>query len=258
MRARSVVLLAAFALLSLGACDNFDLYTMLDGRPPSGDDGGGGGDVVPLALSVAEISLYAGGTYALSATGGVPPYQYSVSQGSGTIDASSGLYTAPAQPGTETVRVTDLVDSTSEATVHVLAPISFTISPSSVTLGVGTSITFTAAGGVPPIVFSIVSGSGTVDAGTGLYTAPAAPGTELVRATDAQGAQADATVSAVVTVGLAISPLAVSLYTDTQVDFEAFGGVSRTHSPWPRVADPWSPAPVRTRPPAARAPPWSA
>lgn len=51
---------------------------------------------------------------------GVPPYLYQVvSASGGTIDANSGVYFAPSQVGSYTVRVTDNIGNTSDATVTV-------------------------------------------------------------------------------------------------------------------------------------------
>lgn len=58
-----------------------------------------------------------------SGSGGVEPYTYSVVAGGagGTIDASSGVYTAPAVSGIDTIRVTDsdLVPATADTTINV-------------------------------------------------------------------------------------------------------------------------------------------
>ncbi|MHC4781107.1 MAG: FG-GAP repeat domain-containing protein, partial [Planctomycetota bacterium] len=59
-----------------------------------------------------------------------------------------------------------------------------TINPSSVRIAIGQSMTFTAAGGEPTYSFSIIQGSGTINAGTGMYVAPSSPGSDLVRVTD--------------------------------------------------------------------------
>ena len=47
----------------------------------------------------------------------MPPYTFSILSGVGAINSSSGLYTAPATPGTTYVLVTDKQGSTAKATV---------------------------------------------------------------------------------------------------------------------------------------------
>lgn len=82
-----------------------------------------------------------------------------------------------------------------EETVAECAAQTLAISPASPTLAASGSRTFTASGGVPPYVFSIVAGSGTIQSSIGSYTAPATVGSQTVRVTDREGSVADATVT---------------------------------------------------------------
>ena len=43
----------------------------------------------------------------LTASGGTPPYRFSLIQGGGVIDESSGVYNAPSTPGAVVIRVID-------------------------------------------------------------------------------------------------------------------------------------------------------
>ena len=66
----------------------------------------------PTASSDVEIKAPAarikvGERMTFTATGGVPPYKYSIVQGGGTIDADSGVYTAPNTVGAVVVRAID-------------------------------------------------------------------------------------------------------------------------------------------------------
>lgn len=111
--------------------------------------------------------------------------------GGGTIN-QSGLYTAPATPGTYTVRATSVANSSrwGEATVSVTAPATVTVqvSPSAVTLApLGTqqfaaTVTGTANTAVTWSVEPTGGAGGTITQG-GLYTAPALLGNYTVRAT---------------------------------------------------------------------------
>lgn len=56
----------------------------------------------------------------------------------------------------------------------------------------GNSISFNGAGGVEPYVYSVQSGGGTINASTGVYTAPAIESNVIVRVTDAAAAHATA------------------------------------------------------------------
>src|SRR5690606_35584925 len=58
-----------------------------------------------------------------------------------------------------------------------------------------TSYTFTAHGGSGGYVFSIVSGQSSINASTGVFTAPATAGTTVVRVKDSNNSAVTATVT---------------------------------------------------------------
>ena len=69
------------------------------------------------------------------------------------------------------------------------------ISPLSSAAAPGQTLQFLASGGESPYVFLVVAGGlGSIDAETGLYTAPSVPSVDIVRVVDAAGASADAQV----------------------------------------------------------------
>lgn len=120
---------------------------------------------------------------------------WSVTAGGGTINASTGLFTA----GTTTGAFPNTVRATSgtifgTATVNVIAgPLTtITVTPNPVTLAVNTQQQFTAVGrdaggnvvAITP-VWSVVNGGGTINAASGLFTAGGTTGTfnNTVRAT---------------------------------------------------------------------------
>ena len=120
---------------------------------------------------------------------------WSIVSGGGTI-SSTGLFTAGTTPGTTVIRVTCSginVDVTITVAAGPLATI--TVTPNPVTLAIGAPQTFTAVGtdangnvvAITP-VWSTVNPPGSIDAGTGLFTAGGATGQfdNTVRAT--QGA----------------------------------------------------------------------
>jgi hypothetical protein len=72
------------------------------------------------------------------------------------------------------------------------------IAPGTLTLEINTPYTFTTSGGTLPYTYSIVSGLGTINANTGVYTAPATPGGPYtIRVTDGGGLTSDSTVTIV-------------------------------------------------------------
>ncbi len=175
-----------------------------------------------LSISPAAVNILTNGAQTFTASGGVTPYTYSVVSGGGSINSSSGAYTAPASPATVVVRVTDAIGNTANANATVVHPL--VISPSPVTLAVNNSTTFSASGGQTPYVYSILSGGGSINSSSGAFTAPGASGTTVVRVTDNLGSTSDSTVT--VNPAIAISPASVTLALNAMQTFTATGGVS--------------------------------
>jgi len=99
------------------------------------------------------------------------------------------------------------------------------ISPSTVTTVVDTSVTFSATGGNPPYTYQVISGSGTIDSASGVYTAPSSPGSDIVMATDSSGQSGTSTVTVVNPLEeLKISPITASVSVGNSISFIATGG----------------------------------
>lgn len=96
------VVMAAL-LLAAASCSDFSLYGVMRGEIP-----GGIPQISPLA-----VTLVVGATCDFSASGGSPPHRFLVLTGSGSIDAGSGLYTAPPTPGNSQIQVSDSKGATS-------------------------------------------------------------------------------------------------------------------------------------------------
>jgi hypothetical protein len=134
----------------------------------------------------------------------------------GTIDAS-GLYTAPASPGTFHVVAISVGDPTrsSSAVIHVQAlatPVEVSLSPATVQMPVAGIQRFTATvtgTANTQVRWSVTeAGGGTIDA-SGLYTAPTVGGTFHVVATSV--VDPGKTATATVTVEPELSPVSVSI-----------------------------------------------
>ena len=122
---------------------------------------------------------------------------WTIVNGGGTIDANSGLFTAGAVAGTytNTVQATSgSVSGTATVTVTAIVPVlaTITVTPNPASMLTNATQLFTAVGRdglgvIIPIapVWTVVSGGGTIDIGTGLFTAGAVAGTfnNTVRAT---------------------------------------------------------------------------
>jgi hypothetical protein len=122
----------------------------------------------------------------------------------GTI-TSSGMYTAPSTPGTDTVTATSAADSTksASATVTVTAPatVSVSVSPASAALVTGGRQQFTATvSGTSNTSVTWTATGGTISS-AGLYTAPATAGSYTATATSV----ADTTKSASASISVAVA-----------------------------------------------------
>ena len=90
----------------VAGCDDFSFYGLIDDARDRRDTG--------LALQISPISatVPAGADLLFSATGGTRPYTYALVRGNGSVDPESGVYTAPATPSVDIVRLID-ADGTS-------------------------------------------------------------------------------------------------------------------------------------------------
>lgn len=141
---------------------------------------------------------------------------WSVTNGGGTINATSGLFTAGAVAGTfaNTVRATSgAIFGTATAIVTPGALATITVTPNPARLATGAQQQFTAVGrdgsgnvvAITP-VWSVVNGGGTINASTGLFTAGAVAGTFNNTVVATSGAlSGNATV--IVTSGLPPAPI---------------------------------------------------
>jgi hypothetical protein len=152
--------------------------------------------LAPFALSPDKATVSATSTCLFTASGGKPPYSYALASPTlGSIDPAGGLYTAPALAGSDTVLASDAIGNTAEAELTVTPPGPLAISPSAITLAAGSTLSFSASGGLTPYSFSLGRGQGTIDASSGFYTAPGEAGIDIVRVTDFAGSTAEATVT---------------------------------------------------------------
>lgn len=69
------------------------------------------------------------------------------------------------------------------------------IQPKVKTVAIGNQIQFATSNGKPPFNYTLLSGSGSIDAASGLYQAPDQPSTAVIRVTDAMSTTSDAVVT---------------------------------------------------------------
>ncbi|MHB1192199.1 MAG: hypothetical protein ACYC6F_04055 [Longimicrobiales bacterium] len=220
------------------------------------------GPLASIAITPDPANLGIGATQSFTAvgrdaSGNVVAFAptWSVVAGGGVIDSGSGLFTAGTVPGiyTNTVRATsgDISDFAT-VTVSAGALASITLTPDPANLGIGSAQQFTATGkdafgnvvAITP-TWSVVASGGTVDSGSGLFTAGTVPGTftNTVRATSG-GISGFATVNvaagALATITVSPDPADLGIgatQTFTAVGRDAFGNVVAVAPTWSVVAD---------------------
>jgi hypothetical protein len=174
---------------------------------------------VAVVVSPSSVTLQTGATQQFAATvTGLSSSAVTWSATAGTITAS-GLYTAPSTPGTYTVSAQSTADSkqSGSATVTVTsAPpaVSVSVSPSTASVQPSQTKQFSATvSGTTNTAVTWTATGGTINS-SGLYTAPASPGTYTVTATSAadtsKSATATVTVQAVATQILNASPTSLA------------------------------------------------
>lgn len=182
-----------------------------------------------LVLSPSAAILQINDSIPVEASGGAPPYTYSVISGDGSF--SGNVYTAPPAPGTARIVARDNVGATAEASFTIeSAGTSLGITPSSQAVYTGESISFNAVGGTGPFEFSMGSNSsgGSINLTTGEYTAGSNSGggsvTDEVVVTDTSDLS---TATATITVQakpLAISPDTITVYVNQSIELTPVGG----------------------------------
>jgi hypothetical protein len=164
--------------------------------------------------------LLKGGTKQFSAIAGTAPYVYSIKSGVGTIDQNTGVYSAPSSEGDAVIKVVDAVNATHEVNLKVYDFLSIT--PLTQIIAKNQTLTFSAAGGVPPYTYTLLSGVGNLSTNGSFLSS--ASGTSVVRVTDAINNTMDANVT--VNTNLSIIPNQLSTQTNKKSTFVVSGGVS--------------------------------
>ncbi|NUN04894.1 MAG: DUF1566 domain-containing protein [Bdellovibrio sp.] len=171
-----------------------------------------------LGIAPGTLQLTVNSNYQFSASGGIPPYTFSTSNG---LISAGGLFTAPATPGVSTVTVTDSQGHTAVSNLTIASALS--ISPASLNLNTLATHTFSASGGVGAKTFAIVSGAGTINSVSGLYTASSVPGTVTVEVRDSLNNFSQASLA--VLSPLQITPSSFSILKSASLKFAANGGL---------------------------------
>lgn len=154
-----------------------------------------------------------GNTVAFSAQNGRPPYNFAVITGGGSIDGN-GLYKAPSNPGSSVIRVTDAMNTMSDAVVTVNAPLR--IVPRS-TPGPG-GYNFDVVGGAPPITYTVEKAS---QADT---DSPESAKATVIKVMDAAGNEARIALEVNRVTPLVIYPAIIGAVPGDKINFMGSGG----------------------------------
>ncbi len=172
----------------------------------------------PLTVSASLNQIAVGGTAFLSVVGGVGPYTFTVDPELGAVDNSTGRVTALRPSDDVVVQVADFLNHQDSVhfkfldSVHLIGPEKIEVNH------VGQ---IDAKGGVPPYIFVILSGLGTIDP-TGQFTAPDRPASTVISAKDSMGNLAQ--ISVVTIPGLSLTPSQTEVLPNGTAHFTAMGG----------------------------------
>jgi hypothetical protein len=192
--------------------------------------------IAPLSITSSCTQVLHGDSLDFRATGGHPPYVFSISvnRSGGTIDPGSGMYTAgEVYDVVDVIEVEDSSGTTATTTVEVLLTFPLIVSPQNTMALAGTGKMFAVSGGTPPysVVFSQNVSGGTVGiSGANVnYTAGGnTNGTngslDIIDVSDSSLSPLTVQVSIVVP-GLVISPANASVTANSSVQFTQSGGL---------------------------------
>lgn len=189
----------------------------------------GGGNTVYAIITVGS-SLQASPTsktmgtsenFTISALGGVAPYTFAIVSGNGSINSSTGEFTSDASPGTVSISITDSNNEIAYSNITVVDAL--TVTPSSVIIEDSSVYSLSVAGGAAPYTYQVYAGTGTIDA-NGNYTAPATPGTEIIRIIDSNSNYVEATIN--VALGPTIAVTDSTLAPAQEVTFSSSTGTA--------------------------------
>lgn len=173
-----------------------------------------------LSITPSNKFLFVGESVQLNASGGEEPYIFSLDSGSGAI-TSAGLFTASSIQSSAVIKVTDKNLKEAFATISVSVKIS--ISPQSKILGTGDTVTFNAAGGLPPYKYRIVTGAGSVNENSGFFTASgSSAGSSVIEVKDSSQNTAYAAIT--INPAISLTPQNLSVGFSEQINFSTTGG----------------------------------
>ncbi len=149
-----------------------------------------------LSVSASASKAYVGERIALSVSGGLAPFEYRLISGQATIDQTSHEIVLSNEPETTVVEITDAQGLKGSISVESYRPLSVVGRTQFImTSRSSDPLHLAAINGVPPLKFSVLQGSGTVNADTGEYQASDTADTTIVQVSDSLSQTASFTIS---------------------------------------------------------------
>lgn len=182
---------------------------------------------VPVSVTPAAGTATVGSTIQFQATGGTPPFTWSVTNTAvGTVNTTSGLFTA-ALAGSTSVVARDSVGVQGQATATVAAaPAALALSPRTSQVATRQSLQLTASGGTPPYRWSSSNAAVATVNGTGLVSGVAS-GSTTISVTDNLGAVQSTVINVITpTAVLPINPAAPIVAVGRSVALTAAGATA--------------------------------
>jgi len=181
-----------------------------------------------VSITPAALAAPPGGTLTLVAVGGSGTgyrYTFTTNASGGTLDATTGLYTAGGITDVlDGVEATDSLGNTASATIAIGGAL--TLNPAAPTVSPRGHVVFTAAGGSGTgftFVLTTNTSGGTIGASTGTYTAGSTGNVQdVVTVTDTLHNSAHVTIT--VGDGVAVTPPVVDAAPFAQMTFTVSGG----------------------------------
>lgn len=174
---------------------------------------------VTIAVSPGSANLIAGTNLQFSASGGLAPYSWTISNAALASISTTGLLTTLAA-GTLTVTATDANGNSGSSGFISINQLQIT--PDTATINTGTTLQFSASGGTTPYTWSVSNTTvASISATSGLLTA-LVPGPVIVSVTDNAGNQTSSNAINIVSLGL--TPMNAALTVGDALTFSASGG----------------------------------
>jgi alpha-tubulin suppressor-like RCC1 family protein len=138
--------------------------------------------VSDLILNPSVLGVDFGGKASFSAVGGIPPYTFSILQGSAQIDPKTGVIQAPPGYDVGIAQVTDSTNFTSVAGYRSSPKLR--VYPESADIETDTDLSISGLGGEPPYEMDLIDGDGKFFPDRRSYISSSLPGKATIRLID--------------------------------------------------------------------------